>query len=151
MAASMNKAFLIGNLGKDPEVRFLPDGSKVVNLTLATNETWSDKNTGERRTKTEWHRVVVFNDRLADICEKYLKKGSKIFIEGQIQTRKYTDQTGVERYSTEIVLQRYRGELGMLDGRGPGHDEAPSDHLNVQNHDSGHSGQFDLIDDEVPF
>jgi len=118
MAGSVNKVILVGNLGRDPEVRKMGDGSPVVNLSLATSESWKDKNTGERREKTEWHRVVIFNENLAKVAQNYLKKGSTIYIEGQLQTRKWTDQAGVEKYSTEIVLQRYRGELTMLGGRG---------------------------------
>jgi single-strand DNA-binding protein len=118
MAGSVNKVILIGNLGRDPEIRTTQDGTKVANLSVATSENWRDKNSGERREKTEWHRVVVFNDRLVDVIERYLKKGAKIYIEGALQTRKWTDQSGAEKYTTEIVLQRYRGELTMLDGRG---------------------------------
>ena len=120
MAGSVNKVILVGNLGRDPEVRSTQDGTKVANLSLATSENWKDKNSGERREKTEWHRVAIFNERLVDVAEKYLKKGSKVYIEGQLQTRKWTDQSGQERYSTEVVLQRFRGELTMLDGRGGG-------------------------------
>ena len=117
MAGSVNKVILVGNLGRDPEIRSLQDGNRVCNLSLATSENWRDKNSGERREKTEWHRIVVFNDRLVDVIEKFLRKGSKIYVEGQLQTRKWTDQQGQDRYSTEVVLQRYRGELTMLDGR----------------------------------
>ncbi|MGQ0662113.1 MAG: single-stranded DNA-binding protein [Pseudomonadota bacterium] len=117
MAGSVNKVILIGNLGRDPEVRTLQSGNKVVNLSLATSESWRDKTTGERKERTEWHRVVIFNERLGDVAEKYLRKGAKVFIEGEMQTRKWTDQSGVERYTTEVVLQRFRGELTMLDGR----------------------------------
>jgi len=120
MAGSVNKVILVGNLGRDPEARQMQDGNPVVNLSLATSESWKDKNTGERREKTEWHRVVIFNERLADVAQKFLHKGSKIYIEGQLQTRKWTDQSGVEKYSTEVVLQRFRGELQMLDSRGDG-------------------------------
>ncbi len=120
MAGSVNKVILVGNLGRDPEVRSTQDGAKVANLSLATSESWKDKNSGERRERTEWHRVAIFNERLVDVAEKYLKKGSKIYIEGQLQTRKWTDQSGAERYTTEIVLNRFRGELTMLDGRGGG-------------------------------
>jgi single-strand DNA-binding protein len=120
MAGSVNKVILVGNLGRDPEIRTTQDGTKVANLSLATSETWRDKNSGERKERTEWHRVVVFNDRLVDVIEKYVKKGSKLYIEGALQTRKWTDKEGQERYSTE-VLQRFRGELTMLDGgRGGG-------------------------------
>ncbi|MDP6475379.1 MAG: single-stranded DNA-binding protein [Alphaproteobacteria bacterium] len=120
MAGSVNKVILVGNLGRDPEARQMQDGNMVVNLSLATSESWRDKNTGERREKTEWHRVVIFNDRLTDVAQKYLRKGSKVYIEGQLQTRKWTDQSGVEKYSTEVVLQRFRGELQMLDRAGDG-------------------------------
>jgi single-strand DNA-binding protein len=120
MAGSVNKVILIGNLGRDPEIRTTQDGTKVANLSVATSENWRDKNSGERKEKTEWHRVVVFNDRLVDVIERYLKKGAKVYLEGALQTRKWTDQSGAEKYTTEIVLQRYRGELTMLDGRGGG-------------------------------
>jgi len=120
MAGSVNKVILVGNLGRDPEVRTMQDGNPVVNLSLATSEQWRDRNTGERREKTEWHRVVIFNERLAEVAQKYLRKGSKIYIEGQLQTRKWTDQSGQEKYTTEVVLQRFRGELTMLDTRGEG-------------------------------
>ena len=120
MAGSVNKVILVGNLGRDPEVRSTQDGMKIVNLSLATSETWRDRNSGERRERTEWHRVVIFNERLAEVAEKYLRKGSKIYVEGQLQTRKWTDQNGQDRYSTEVVLQRFRGELTMLDGRQDG-------------------------------
>ena len=120
MAGSVNKVILIGNLGKDPEVRNLPSGDKMVNLRLATTETWRDRTSGERKEKTEWHQVVIFNENFAKVAESYLKKGSTVYIEGALQTRKYTDQAGVEKYSTEIVLQKFRGELTMLGGRGGG-------------------------------
>ena len=120
MAGSVNKVILIGNLGKDPEVRSMNSGDKVVNLSIATSETWRDKATGERKEKTEWHRVVIFNEQLAKVAEQYLKKGSTVYIEGQLQTRKWTDQSGAEKYTTEVVLQRFRGELTMLDGKGEG-------------------------------
>ncbi|MFC7051842.1 single-stranded DNA-binding protein [Hansschlegelia quercus] len=123
MAGSVNKVILVGNLGRDPEVRRLNSGEPVVNLRIATSESWRDKQSGERREKTEWHQVVIFNESLAKVAESYLKKGSKVYVEGQLQTRKYTDASGVEKYSTEIVLQRYRGELAMLDGRGGGGDD----------------------------
>lgn len=120
MAGSVNKVILIGNLGRDPEVRSLNDGTKVVNLRVATSENWRDKATGERREKTEWHSVVIFNENLARVAEQYTRKGSKVYLEGQLQTRKWTDKDGQERYSTEVVLQRFRGELTLLDGRGEG-------------------------------
>jgi single-strand DNA-binding protein len=116
--AGVNKVILVGNLGADPEVRQLPSGEPVVNLRVATSESWRDKNSGERKEKTEWHRVVIFNENIAKVAEKYLKKGSKVYLEGQIQTRKWTNKDGQEQYSTEVVLQRFRGELQMLDGRG---------------------------------
>lgn len=117
MAGSVNKVILVGNLGKDPEVRTTQDGQKIVNLTLATSETWNDRQSGERKERTEWHRVVIFNDRIGDVAERYLHKGSKIYVEGALQTRKWTDQTGQERYSTEVVISRFKGELTMLDTR----------------------------------
>lgn len=120
MAGSLNKVILIGNLGKDPEVRRMGSGDPVVNLSVATSETWRDKQTGERKEKTEWHRVVIFNDQIAKVAEQYLKKGMKVYVEGQLQTRKWTDNSGVEKYSTEVVLQKFRGELQMLDSRGEG-------------------------------
>ena len=120
MAGSVNKVILVGNLGKDPKVSTLPSGDKVVSFTLATSETWKDKNTGERREKTEWHNVSVFNENIGRIVEQYCKKGSKVYLEGQLQTRKYTDQAGVEKYATDVVLQRFRGELTLLDGRSGG-------------------------------
>ena len=119
MAGSVNKVILIGNLGKDPEVRTMQNGGKVANLSLATSESWKDKSTGERKEKTEWHRVVIFGN-LADIAERYLKKGSKVYVSGSLQTRKWTDQSGTEKYTTEVVLQGYGGELTMLDGKGGG-------------------------------
>jgi single-strand DNA-binding protein len=120
MAGSVNKVILIGNLGRDPEVRSMNNGGKVVNLSVATSETWRDKNSGERQEKTEWHRVVIFNEKLGEVAERFLKKGSKVYVEGALQTRKWTDQSGAEKYSTEVVLQRFRGELTMLDGKGGG-------------------------------
>ncbi|MCO5066108.1 MAG: single-stranded DNA-binding protein [Rhizobiaceae bacterium] len=120
MAGSVNKVILVGNLGADPEIRRLNSGDPVVNLRIATSESWRDKNSGERRDKTEWHNVVIFNDNLAKVAEQYLKKGMKVYIEGQLQTRKWQDQQGQDRYTTEIVLQKFRGELQMLDSRGEG-------------------------------
>ncbi|MBT3371744.1 MAG: single-stranded DNA-binding protein [Rhodospirillaceae bacterium] len=120
MAGSVNKVILVGNLGRDPEVRNMQNGDPIVHLSLATSESWKDKNSGERREKTEWHRVVIFNENLGRIAQQYLRKGSKIYIEGQLQTRKWQDQSGVEKYTTEVVLQRFRGELTMLDGRNDG-------------------------------
>jgi single-strand DNA-binding protein len=120
MAGSVNKVILVGNLGKDPETRRLNSGDPVVNLRIATSESWKDKATGERKEKTEWHNVVIFNENLARVAEQYLRKGSKVYVEGQLQTRKWTDQSGQEKYTTEVVLQRFRGELTILDGRGGG-------------------------------
>jgi single-strand DNA-binding protein len=153
MAGSVNKVILVGNLRRDPEIRSTQDGTKVANLSLATSESWRDKNSGERREKTEWHRVAIFNERLVDVVEKYLKKGSKVYIEGQLQTRKWTDQSGQERYSTEVVLQRFRGELTMLDGRGSGGDgggvsEGPPDSSPPSRGGGGGGGD---LDDDIPF
>ena len=120
MAGSVNKVILVGNLGKDPETRRLNSGDPVVNLRIATSENWKDKASGERKEKTEWHNVVIFNENLARVAEQYLRTGSKVYVEGQLQTRKWTDQSGQEKYTTEIVLQRFRGELTILDGRGGG-------------------------------
>ena len=120
MAGSVNKVILVGNLGRDPEVRHTNDGNPIVNLSVATSETWRDRSSGERRERTEWHRVVIFNERLGEVAQKYLQKGSKVYLEGQLQTRKWTDQQGVEKYTTEVVLNRFRGELTMLDSRSGG-------------------------------
>jgi single-strand DNA-binding protein len=120
MAGSVNKVILVGNLGKDPEIRRTQDGRPIANLSLATSESWRDKATGERKEKTEWHRVVIFNEGLCKIAEQYLKKGAKVYIEGALQTRKWTDQAGVEKYSTEVVLQGFNSNLTMLDGRSGG-------------------------------
>lgn len=160
MAGSVNKVILVGNLGRDPEVRFAQDGSKIVSLSVATSEFWKDKTSGERKDKTEWHRVVVFNDRLADIAEKYLKKGSKVYLEGQLQTRKWTDQQGQERYSTEVVLSRYKGEMTLLDNKGEGgssHDFDTSPLGGASSSDPFTTGlsssgpKFDDLNDEIPF
>ncbi len=157
MAGSVNKVILVGNLGKDPEIRTLNSGDRVANLSVATSETWRDKSSGERKEKTEWHRVVIFNDNLVKVAESYLKKGAKVYLEGSIQTRKWTDQTGVEKFSTEVVLQKFRGELTMLDGRGEGGGAGAGD-------DYGSGGGFQRaqpsgpresfsadLDDEIPF
>ncbi len=120
MAGSVNKVILVGNLGKDPEIRRTQDGRPIANLSVATSETWRDKATGERKEKTEWHRVVIFNEGLCKVAEQYLKKGAKVYIEGQLQTRKWTDQSGVEKYSTEVVLQNFNSNLTMLEGRSAG-------------------------------
>ena len=120
MAGSVNKVILVGNLGRDPEIRSLNSGDRVANLSIATSETWRDRTSGERKERTEWHRVVIFNERLADIAERFLRKGRKVYLEGALETRKYTDQSGQEKYTTEVVLQRFRGELTLLDARGSG-------------------------------
>jgi single-strand DNA-binding protein len=120
MAGSVNKVILVGNLGRDPEIRSTSSGQRIANFSLATSENWRDRTTGERKERTEWHRVVIFNERLVDVIEKYVKKGSKLYIEGALQTRKWTDNSGQERYTTEVVLQNFRGELTMLDGRSGG-------------------------------
>ncbi len=154
MAGSINKVILIGNLGRDPEVRSTQDGTRVANFTLATNETWRDRESGERRERTEWHRIVIFNERLVDVAEKYLRKGSKIYIEGQIQTRKWTDQSGQERYTTEVVLQRFRGELTMLDTRGgPATAEAGAEAEGKAEAEPAEGGSKvgQDLDDEIPF
>ena len=154
MAGSVNKVILVGNLGRDPEVRYSQDGKKIVNMSVATSESWNDRNSGERREKTEWHRVVIFNDRLGEIAEKYLNKGSKVYLEGQLQTRKWSSNDGQERYTTEVILNRFRGELTMLDSRGGGSDmqdvgspESEQDYVK-SNNDSNIS---DDLDDEIPF
>jgi single-strand DNA-binding protein len=120
MAGSVNKVILVGNLGADPEIRTLNSGDRVANLRLATSETWRDRSSGERKERTEWHRVVIFNDNLVKVAEQYLRKGSKVYVEGALQTRKWSDQSGQEKFSTEVVLQKFRGELTMLDGKGEG-------------------------------
>lgn len=151
MAGSINKVTLVGNLGRDPEVRQTQDGSKVVQLSIATSDSWKDKATGERREKTEWHRVVIFNDRLADVAEQYLKKGSKIYVEGQLQTRKWQDQSGQEKYTTEVVLSRYKGELTLLD-RNPASGSGDFDGGSSMPSSSGPANSSSSsIDDEIPF
>ncbi|MBK8909169.1 MAG: single-stranded DNA-binding protein [Rhodospirillales bacterium] len=144
MAGSVNKVILIGNLGRDPEVRSFPSGNKVCNLRLATSEAWEDKASGERKERTEWHSVAIYNENLVRIAEKYLRKGSKVYIEGQLETRKWQDQSGADRYSTEVVLRAYVGSLVLLDGRQPegGRDEAPPRHA---------PPAAPEIDDEIPF
>ncbi len=153
MAGSVNKVILVGNLGRDPEVRSLNDGSPVVNLSVATSEQWKDKASGERRERTEWHRVVIFNENLGKIAQNYLKKGSKIYIEGQLQTRKWTDKDGNEKYSTEVVLQRYRGELTMLDARqdGGGGQVSGGSTPSAPDNGGGDKGGGGDFDDEIPF
>ena len=160
MAGSVNKVILVGNLGRDPEVKHLNDGSPIVNLSVATSETWRDKGSGERKERTEWHRVVIFNDRLGEVAQKYLKKGSKVYLEGQLQTRKWQDQSGQDRYTTEVVLGRFRGELTMLDGRGDSSgasmggggdfDDAPVSRAPAARRAAPVAAGADL-DDEIPF
>lgn len=145
MAGSVNKVILVGNLGKDPEVRSMQNGGKVCNLSIATSESWTDKASGERKEKTEWHRVVIFDERLADVCSQYLTKGRKVYIEGSLQTRRWTDQQGQERYSTEVVLQRFRGELQILDkAEGIGSEEYPKVREMLNRPDK-------QLDDDIPF
>ena len=160
MAGSVNKVILIGNLGADPEIRRTQDGRPIANLRLATSESWRDKATGERKEKTEWHRVVIFNEPLVKVAENYLKKGSKVYIEGAIQTRKWADQSGVEKFSTEIVLQKFRGELTMLGGRGDGGGSSSRDEGGDfggysggdRAQPSGPKESFSAdLDDEIPF
>jgi single-strand DNA-binding protein len=158
MAGSVNKVILVGNLGADPEIRSLNSGDRVANLRLATSETWRDRATGERREKTEWHRVVVFNENIVKVCEQYLRKGSKVYVEGSLQTRKYQDQSGAERYSTEIVLQKFRGELTMLEGRGEGGEVGEGGGYSggfssgPRAQSSGPREEFSAdLDDEIPF
>jgi single-strand DNA-binding protein len=162
MAGSVNKVILIGNLGRDPEIRSTQDGLRICTLSVATSESWRDKASGERKERTEWHRVVIFNDKLVEIVEKYLKKGAKIYLEGALQTRKWTDNSGQERYTTEVVLQRYRGELTMLDGRGGGGgggyaESPPAEEFAAAGAGSGGGGRAERrapvqeLDDEIPF
>jgi single-strand DNA-binding protein len=167
MAGSVNKVILVGNLGKDPEVRSFQNGGRVCNFSIATSETWKDKATGEKKEKTEWHKVEIFNDRLVDIAEKYLKKGAKVYIEGQLETRKYTDKEGVERYTTSVALKQFRGELTMLDGKNSNSGSGGSDYsIDDASNDSGPSfsstpakravaggggGGAAELDDEIPF
>lgn len=156
MAGSINKVILVGNLGADPKVSNTQNGAKIVNLTIATSDTWKDKLSGERKERTEWHRVVIFNSQLAEIAEKYLRKGSKVYVEGQLQTRKWEDTNGVEKYTTEVVLQNFGGNLTLLDGRGG--DGAPAGGNDVFSGGSG--GGWDSspaaapsadLDDDIPF
>ena len=165
MAGSVNKVILVGNLGKDPEIRRTQDGRPIANLSVATSETWRDRATGERKEKTEWHRVVIFNERLGDVAERYLKKGSKVYVEGQLQTRKWTDKEGQERYTTEVVIGRFKGELTLLDGRGGGGagagadmggDEPAMSRPSAGSKSSGGGQAWEApaaadLDDEIPF
>ena len=160
MVGSVNKVILVGNLGRDPEVRSMQNGGKVCNLSVATSERWKDRNSGEQQERTEWHRVVVFDDRLVDVCERFLSKGRKVYLEGELQTRKWTDQSGQDRYSTEVVLRRFRGQLVLLDSRsegGGGGYDAPSDYGMPDSSGGGVGGgapmgpSGDDLDDEIPF
>ena len=162
MAGSVNKVILVGNLGKDPEVRRTQDGSAIVHFSLATSESWRDKASGERKEKTEWHKVVIFNENLGKIAEQYLKKGAKVYVEGQLRTNKWQDQSGQDRYTTEVVLAKFRGELTMLDGRsggaaggGKGGDFGPPDDMggggSGRGGPSGGGGAGQDLDDEIPF
>ena len=148
MAGSVNKVILIGNLGRDPDVRSMKNGDKIVNLSIATSEKWKDKNSGEQREKTEWHRVAIFNEHLARIAEQYLRKGSTIYIEGQLQTRKWQDQSGQDKDTTEIVLQRYRGELALLGGGSQGGGGSQNSGGGYNN---SRGGGDPIPDDEIPF
>ncbi|WP_159014467.1 single-stranded DNA-binding protein [Acidisoma sp. S159] len=147
--ASVNKVILIGNLGKDPEVRSSRTGDKIVTFNLATSESWNDKASGERKERTEWHRVVVFNSQIAEVIERFLKRGAKVYVEGQLQTRKWVDQSGVERYSTEVVLARFKGEMTMLSSTNGGHRQAATADECMGDGDLPHAGRD--LDDEIPF
>ena len=158
MAGSVNKVILVGNLGADPEVRTLPSGNKVVNLSVATSDSWRDKNSGERKEKTEWHRVVIFSEGLARVAEQYLRKGSKVYLEGQLQTRKWQDQSGQDKYSTEVVLQGFNSNLTMLDGRGENSGDAggfsgPPATRSEGRRPSASAPAFESggMDDDIPF
>ena len=153
MSGSLNKVMIIGNLGADPEVRTFQNGNKVCNLRIATSDNWRDKNTGERREKTEWHSVSVFSEGLVKVCEQYLKKGSKVFVEGSLQTRKWQDQSGADRYSTEVVLQGFGGTLTMLDGRNNSNEEfnKSPDTFTPNSNENSLSANTNDIDDEIPF
>ena len=157
MAGSVNKVILVGNLGADPEIRRLQSGEPVANLRIATSESWRDRQSGERKDKTEWHSVVIFNENLAKVAEQYLKKGAKVYIEGQLQTRKWTDQQGNDKYTTEVVLQKFRGELQMLDSRGDGQQsgqqrQSQQSSQSYSQQSAGYGGGFaNDLDDDIPF
>ena len=159
MAGSINKVILIGNLGRDPEIRTMQNGNKVANLRVATSERWRDRTSGEMQERTEWHSVVIFNEHLLSVAERFLKKGSKVYLEGQLQTRKWTDNQGQEKYSTEVLLNKFRGELQMLDSRGDGggssYDAAPASASSSESNPSGgdteYAGADADLDDEIPF
>ena len=151
MAGSINKVILVGNLGKDPDIRTMQNGARVANLSIATSETWKDKNSGERKERTEWHRVVVFNENLIKLCENYLRKGNKLYIEGQIETRKY-EKDGKDVYTTEVVLKQYRGEITILDSKGGGGgSSAMADDDMGAGSGSGSAPSISDMDDEIPF
>ena len=154
MARGVNKVILIGNLGNDPETKSMPSGNAVTNITVATSESWKDKQTGQQQERTEWHRVVIFDEKLCEIATKYLQKGSKVYVEGQLQTRKWTDQSGDDRYSTEVVLRRFNGSMQMLDARGEGGDQAGEDSYGgdapARRAASG-GGAGAGFDDDIPF
>lgn len=151
MAGSVNKVILLGNLGRDPEVRHSQNGAKIVNLSVATSESWKDKQTGEKKERTEWHRVVIFNPNLAEVAERFLKKGSKVYLEGQLQTRKWTDSSGTDKYSTEIVLQNYRGDLTLLDSRSSGDNYQPASTEDSSDRNNGWDTPPPDFDDDIPF
>jgi single-strand DNA-binding protein len=167
MAGSVNKVILVGNLGRDPEVRSFQNGGKVVNLRIATSETWKDRNTGERKERTEWHSVAIFNENIARVAEQYLKKGSKVYVEGKLETRKWQDQSGQDRYTTEVVIRQFGGELTLLDGRDGGGDRdrfpadpgiysgddygAPASSPRSGGGGPGGPGRSSNLDDEIPF
>ena len=150
MAGSVNKVILIGNLGRDPEVRTFQNGGKVCNFSIATSETWKDRNSGERQERTNWHNIAIFNENLAQIAEQYLRKGSKVYVEGQLETRKWQDQAGNDRYTTEVVLRNFRGELTLLDGRSENNNSNFSETASIDNESSDKVMTND-IDDEIPF
>jgi single-strand DNA-binding protein len=162
MAGSVNKVILVGNLGRDPEVRSMQDGRNMVNMSVATSETWRDRQSGERKERTEWHRVVIFNEKLAEVAQKYVKKGSKIYVEGQLTTRKWTDQSGQERYTTEVVIPRFGGALTMLDGRSGGGEAGASGGMDDEMAPAAAAasggggrpaarGKAGELDDDIPF
>ena len=151
MAGSVNKVILVGNLGRDPEIRSMPNGDRIANFSLATSETWRDKSSGERKEKTEWHRVVIFNDNIVKVVENYVKKGSTVYVEGALQTRKWTDQQGVEKYSTEIVVSRFKGELTMLGGKSDGGGQSRSDDTAGDYNSTATKDYSDLADEDLPF
>ena len=149
MAGSINKVILVGNLGKDPEIRQMQTGGKIVTFSIATSEQWKDRTTGERKENTEWHRVVIFNEHLGDVAEKYLRKGSKVYVEGQLQTRKWTDQSGQEKYTTEVVVSRFKGELALLDGRGNNDGASAFDAPSMGSSQPSALGSMNEMDDDM--